>query len=147
MISCTEFVPLYSALFKYLEDKQGKEGVVKYWEHIADTYISDRLGEEVAKHGLNGCFRYWAKSLNEEACDFTMILDEDKNLFSIDMQHCPSRGMLNDLKHFTPYKDYCEHCNVLYSRVLKKYGIVSAGTDYSNIEQAKCYLSFKKEQK
>ena len=34
MISCTEFIPLYSELFKYLETIGGKEEVLKYWNYI-----------------------------------------------------------------------------------------------------------------
>ena len=33
MISCTEFIPVYSELFKYLEEeKGGHDEVVRYWE-------------------------------------------------------------------------------------------------------------------
>ena len=32
MISCTEFIYSYSELFKFIEEKEGKEGVRRYWE-------------------------------------------------------------------------------------------------------------------
>ena len=35
MISCTEFIPAYSELFKFIEKKGGKQAVVKYWETIS----------------------------------------------------------------------------------------------------------------
>ena len=54
MISCTDFIPAYSELFSYLEDKNGK------------------------KEGIGGCFAYWAGTLNEEAADFTMYLSEQR---------------------------------------------------------------------
>ena len=81
MISCTEFIPLYSELFKYLEEKGGKAEVINYWEHISDEYVVPSLGKEIEKHGLKGCWNYWSKSLNEEACDFTMTCDEENNYF------------------------------------------------------------------
>ncbi len=140
MISCTEFIPLYSELFKYLEEKKGgHDEVVRYWEYISDTYVADLLGKEVSEKGLRGCFDYWSKSLNEEACDFKMELDEDKGEFTIDMRWCPSKGMLNSLEHMEPYHDYCGHCAVLYARQLKKYGILCDEFDMSGVCEAKCF--------
>lgn len=137
MVSCTEFIPLYSELFKYLENKGGKQEVLKYWNFVSDKYVQPRLGEEVEKNGLKGCWNYWNVSLNEEACDFTMTYDEEENKFEIDMKGCPSRGMLNKLAYTDPYQDYCGHCDVLYSRVLKKYGIDIKG-NYEHVDKACC---------
>jgi len=143
MISCTEFIPLYSELFKYLEDLGGHDEVVRYWEYISDTYVSDLLGKEVAGKGIRGCWDYWAKSLNEEACDFRMEMDEKEGTFSIDMRYCPSRGRLNDYEHIEPYHDYCGHCALLYSRQLLKYGIVMEEFDMSKISEAKCFERYR----
>jgi len=143
MISCTEFIPLYSELFKFLEDIGGHDEVLRYWEYISDTYVAELLGKEVAGKGLRGCWDYWAKSLNEEACDFRMELDEQAGTFSIDMRYCPSRGMLNSLAHMEPYYDYCGHCAVLYARQLKKYGILSDCFDMSEVHAAKCFERYK----
>ena len=137
MVSCTEFIPLYSELFKFLENKGGKQEVLKYWQFVSDKYVEPRLGEEIKKHGLKGCWNYWNKSLNEEACDFSMTFDQTQNLFEIDMKGCPSRGMLNKLTYTEPYEDYCGHCDVLYSRVAKKYGIEIIG-DYEHVDKACC---------
>ncbi len=139
MVSCTEFIPLYSELFKYLEKRGGKQEVIEYWNYISDTFVQPRLGEEIEKAGLKGCWNYWNKSLNEEACDFTMTYDEAKEYFEIDMRGCPSRGMLNKLGYTDPYYDYCEHCDVLYSRVAKKYGIKIEG-NYDNVDKACCKI-------
>ena len=57
MISCTEFIPAYSELFKYIEEIDGEEGVLKYWEHISDE-------------GLNQ-LRDLVKSTEYEAASFT----------------------------------------------------------------------------
>ncbi len=124
MISCTEFIPAYSELFRFLEAREGFEGVLQYWNAISDRYVEERLGGEVRKHGLAGCYSYWAHTLNEEAADFTMTLDEEQGLFEIVMRHCPSKGRLMELGHMTPYRKYCLHCDVLYRRVLEKFGFV-----------------------
>lgn len=144
MVSCTEFIPLYSELFKFLDEKEGKQGVVKYWEYISDTYVQDLLGKCVEKDGLKGCWNYWSKSLNEEACDFKMELDEENNMFSIYMYGCPSRAIINKLAYMEPYEDYCGHCAVLYDRVLRKYGIELVNCDYSKVSECKCEEHYRK---
>lgn len=137
MISCTEFIPLYSELFKYIEDKAGYDAVIRYWEHVSDAYVEPRLGALVAEKGIAGCWEYWSKSLNEEAADFIMTYDDEKEEFSVTMRYCPSRGLLNSLLQMEPYHDYCGHCKVLYSRVLKKHDICQ-DFDLSEVDNAKC---------
>jgi hypothetical protein len=53
------------------------------------------------------------------------------------MRYCPSRAMLNSYTHITPYENYCEHCKIIYSRVLEKYGAVYE-RDHSLVHEAKC---------
>ncbi len=143
MISCTEFIPSYSELFKYLEELGGYDAVLTYWNENSDTNLAEMLGKKVDGKGIRGCWDYWSKSLNEEACDFRMELDEVEGTFSIDMRKCPSRGMLNSLTYMEPYYDYCKHCEVIYARQLEKYGILPHISDWSRIDKAQCYLSFK----
>ena len=139
MISCTEFIPLYSELFKFLDKKGGKQLVIKYWEDISDKYVEKLLGKELREHGLKGCWNYWNVSLNEEACDFSMEYDEQKEFFKITMKGCPSKGMLLKLGYTNPYPDYCEHCDVLYKRCAEKYGI-DITCDLSNCDKAQCVV-------
>ena len=143
MISCTEFIPLYSEFFKYLEAKGGHDAVLEYWYYISDNSIGDKTNPNslAAKCELYGGFEgakaYWGHTLTEEACDLLQIND-NKNRFKFShMRHCPSRGMLNELKHVEPYYDYCNHCNVIYIRVLEKYGIEYI-RDNSGIDNAEC---------
>ena len=141
MISCTEFIYSYSELFKFIEEKEGKAGVRRYWEYVSDNYVKDRLGKCVREAGIEGCWNYWAKSLSEEAADFRMTLDGDT--FEIDMFHCPSKGRLLDKKDFVPYEDYCKHCDLLYRRVLEPLGM-SYDYDMSGTDKAQCKLTIKK---
>ena len=121
MISCTEFIPAYSEFFKYLHELGGKEAVVNFWEYLSDNFLGN-LKDLVEKNGIRGCWMYWSHTLNEEAADFTMELDEDAGEFKITMHHCPSMGILLETEHITPYPDYCEHCDILYRRVLEPLG-------------------------
>ena len=93
MISCTEFIPAYSTLFTYLEEKFGPAEVPKYWGLHFDPTKS-ALYKYVSKEGIKGCFTYWTGTLNEEAADFTMYLNEKRGYYLLDMHHCPSKGRL-----------------------------------------------------
>ena len=139
MISCTEFIPAYSELFAFIEEKEGYEGVKKYWEHISKNYVEPRLGQEIEKNGLEGCWEYWSQSLNEEAADFTMTLDEDEGYFEIDMRACPSKGKLLSLPYFKAYPHYCDHCDMLYRLVAERFGF-KYEYDMSQCDKAKCKL-------
>ncbi len=121
MISCTEFIPAYSEGFKFLEHLGGSAEPGRFWNWLSSFYLRDSLDRLIARHGLEGCFRYWSKSLNEEAAGFRMILDEIKGEFTIEMTSCPSRKMLNAMVHLEPYHSYCSHCAALYRPVAEKY--------------------------
>jgi hypothetical protein len=138
MISCTEFIPAYNELFKFIEQRKDKEAVTGFWDYLSDTFLTN-LKNHVVKHGLKGCWIYWSKTLKEEAADFTMELEEEAGVFSISMHHCPSKGRLLQEKHFEPYRDYCEHCDVLYRRVLEPLGY-KYELDRSQTDQARCRL-------
>lgn len=138
MISCTEFIPSYSELFTYLEDKHGRQEVSRFWEYLfAPTGDGIPLINYVKKEGIRGCFTYWAGTLNEEAADFTMYLNEKRGFFQIVMHRCPSKGRLLKLKDeigITPYHDYCLHCDSYRAAVEKiglKYIYNFTGTDHA----------------
>jgi hypothetical protein len=134
MISCTEFIPAYSELFKFLEKKGGRESVEDFWNWLSDHYLGN-LKDLVVKNGIRGCWLYWGQTLNEEAAGFTMILDEKAGEFEITMHHCPSMGRLLECGHMRPYHDYCRHCDVLYRRILEPLGY-----EYS-LDMSRCHLA------
>lgn len=136
MISCTDFVPAYSELFKYLERKGGSDAVLDFWNYLSDHFLGN-LKELVEENGIRGCWMYWSHTLNEEAADFTMELDEEAQEFRIIMHYCPSKGRLLEEKHIEPYRDYCGHCAVLYSRVLEPLGY-EYKADMSECGEARC---------
>jgi len=39
MISCTEFILAYNELFKFLEERHGKEAVIDFWKGISDNFL------------------------------------------------------------------------------------------------------------
>jgi len=142
MISCTEFIPAYSELFKFLEQRGGRAAVLDFWNYLSDNFLGN-LKSAVEANGIRGCRIYWNHTLNEEAADFTMELDEEAGEFRIDMHHCPSMGRLLELTHIEPYHDYCGHCDVIYRRILEPLGYDYIA-DMSHCHEAKCSLLVKK---
>ncbi|MBN2294738.1 MAG: hypothetical protein JXM70_20080 [Pirellulales bacterium] len=142
MISCTEFIPAYSEMFKFLQRCGGVEAVDSFWEYLADNFL-DNLRDLVKEHGIRGCWMYWSHTLNEEAADFTMTIDDEAGEFEIIMHHCPSKGRLLELNHVEPYHDYCRHCDVIYARVLEPLGY-SCTADMSECKQARCRFTVRK---
>ncbi|MBQ8605953.1 MAG: hypothetical protein IJ408_04385 [Clostridia bacterium] len=131
MISCTEFIPLYSELFAFLEKEGGYDAVMDYWYFIADNGVCNKNNvnslisflERDKASPLEGAWKYWSKSLTEEACDLFRVYDPEKGIIYSHMRHCPSRGMLNSLEHIEPYPHYCDHCKVIYHPALLEYGL------------------------
>ena len=142
MISCTEFIPAYSELFSYLDEKYGREEVDRFWKYL---FQPDGKGipliNHVQKEGIRGCFTYWAGSLNEEAADFTMYLNEKRGFFMIDMHRCPSKGRLLQLRDdigITPYYDYCLHCDS-YRAAVERIGLKYI-YNFRGVDKASCSI-------
>ncbi|MBQ8039549.1 MAG: hypothetical protein IJ274_06735, partial [Lachnospiraceae bacterium] len=142
MISCTEFIPAYSELFTYLENKVDRKEVDAFWEYLFEpTGDGIPLINYVEKEGIRGCYSYWAGSLNEEAADFTMYLNEKQGWYMEKMHHCPSKGRLLELKDeigITPYHDYCLHCDH-YRTAVEKAGLKYI-FNFDGIDHASCSL-------
>lgn len=142
MISCTEFIPAYSEIFSYLTRKYGRQEVDKFW-----TYLFEPDGKGiplvnfVEKEGIRGCYSYWAGSLNEEAADFSMYVNEKRGYFAIDMHRCPSKGRLLELKEtdgVTPFPDYCLHCDY-YRHAVEKLGLKYI-YNFTGMDKAACSI-------
>lgn len=142
MISCRDFIPAYSEFFKYLEKHHGQKEVELFWEKL---FTPDGKGiplvNFVAKSGIRGCFEYWAGSLNEEAADFTMYLNEKRGFFHIVMHHCPSKGRLLEQKEkigLEPYAHYCLHCDY-YRGAVEKHGLKYL-YNFTGVDKAACSI-------
>lgn len=142
MISCTDFIPAYSELFRALEKLGGRRAVDDFWLYLSDHFLTN-LRDLVVEHGIRGCWLYWSHTLNEEAADFTMELDEEAGQFQITMHHCPSKGRLLELAHVEPYPDYCRHCDVLYRHILEPLGYDYV-VDLSQTDQARCRVTVRR---
>lgn len=145
MISCTEFIPLYSEFFRFLEEREGFDAVMRYWLFISGRNVGNRANpnslvsnlERSKDDPLKGAWQYWCRALAEEASDTIRLYNPKEGYVLSRMRHCPSRGRLNALEHIEPYYAYCEHCGVVYAPTLKEFGIVSE-RDHSKVADAEC---------
>jgi hypothetical protein len=146
MISCTEFIPAYSELFKFLHAAGGKEEVIRFWESLSDAFLGN-LRDLAAQKGLVGCYEYWSRALTEEAADFRMTLDEEQEVFKIEMRRCPSMARLLESADIEPYPDYCEHCDTLYRRVLEPLGFEYEIDLSEACAKARCSITVRRKRK
>ena len=142
MISCTEFIPSYSELFTYLEDEHGRGEVDLFWNYL---FQPDGKGIPligfIEREGIKGCFSYWKGTLNEEAADFTMYVNEKRGFYFNEMHHCPSKGRLLELKDeigIEPYHDYCLHCD-MYRLAAEKCGLKYI-YNFNGTDKASCSM-------
>lgn len=141
MISCTDFIPAYSELFRYLEDNYGREEIDNYWRTMFKPGGGSPLVNFVTKEGIKGCFTYWKGTLNEEAAHFTMYLNEKRGFFKLVMHRCPSKGKLIDLRDqigLVPYHDYCLHCDG-YRAAVEQVGLEYI-YDFTDMDKAGCSI-------
>ena len=126
MISCTEFIPAYSELFTFLDERYGRPEVERFW-----TYLFEPTGKGIPlinfarAKGLRGCWEYWNGTLKEEAADVTRYFNEKEGWMYSEMHYCPSKGRLLELEKeigLKPYYDYCGHCNY-YRSALDQVGL------------------------
>ncbi len=140
MISSTEFIMAYNELFKFLEERHGKQAVTDFWIAISDNFLNN-LRKLVAKKGIQGMKEYWTHTLGEEGAKYKISATKDK--FIIEMYECPSVGILRRNRHIKRYPDYCKHCNILYRRVIEKYGF-TYNIEYIDESLGKCRIRVKK---
>ena len=138
MVSCTEFIPMYSELFKFIDGKGGgHDAVERYWIWVGEKYLRYNLEPLVQENGMDGAWEYWTRSLSEEACDIKYVYDRDHEEIKSHMRHCPSKGHLLEYTWMEPYYDYCGHCKVLYRQTLEDAGIREE-YDHSGVDHAEC---------
>lgn len=143
MISCKDFIPVYSEIFCYLESHFGRQEVDNYWDAIFKVNANKKSPLLICleKEGLKGCYTYWNGTLNEEAADFTMYLNEKRGFYKLDMHRCPSKGRLVDLQEqigLKPFPDYCLHCDG-YRSACNAVGLDYI-YDFQNMDKAGCSI-------
>ncbi len=141
MISCTEFIPAYSELFKFLEQKGGQAGGPDFWNYLSDTFLGNlrdlaaaerdpRLLALLEPHAQRG-----SRRLHHGVGREGGVPDCHAPL--------PLQRAAPRTPHIEPYRDYCRHCDVLYRRVLEPLGYEYI-IDLSETDKARCAVTVRK---
>ena len=112
------FFELYNQTFNYLERELGFEAVQAYWKFISDQQMSV-LENLVRTKGFEGMAEYWRNTLGQEGAQYEMDVKPDA--FHVVVSQCPPVQWLKSRK-LPLYGRYCDHCEVLYRRVLERCG-------------------------
>ena len=135
MISCTEFIPAYSELFKFIDKKSGRQAVYDYWNMIFQPEKSP-LNDYLDQYGIRGCWEYWTVIHIEEACDNSQVFNEQEGWHISCMHSCPSKGRFDKLGYMKPFDEYCKHCDG-YEHALNKHGLIQIN-DFRGDDHACC---------
>ena len=91
MAPIKEWYGLYNVIFNWCEKNFGKEGLVKYWQHIGRTCYAEVI-ETFRREGLDGVKEYSEGEFTKEGVEITSSLEEEK-LF-IDIKNCPAYAFM-----------------------------------------------------
>jgi hypothetical protein len=109
MLGCQDFCGYYDWSFHYVRRRWGNGEVERLWREAIGGDSQKHYSEPAAESGLLALYKTWVNTGEDEHCDWTFTLDEEKNVLRWDMRECPSKGFLiqNDRN---ADEDYCNHC-------------------------------------
>jgi hypothetical protein len=134
MLGCHDFCGYYEWTFHYLRRRFGTEALVKYWEQAIATDSQRHYVAAAQEKGLKGLYESWSKTGVDEHCDWSVTLDEDRNLVRLDMRECPSKGFLLQ-NNLNADEDYCDHCIGWIAPALARAGFEVAGHEHNHCGQ------------
>ena len=109
MLGCHDFCGYYEWTFHYLRRNFGQAAVQKLWSEAIAIDSQRHYIAAGAGRGLRGLYETWSKTGEDEQCDWTVDLDEERNVLHVNMHNCPSKGFLI-LNNRNADEDYCDHC-------------------------------------
>jgi hypothetical protein len=109
MLGCQDFCGYYDWSFHHVRRRFGQAAVELLWREAIGGDSQKHYSDPAAETGLGALYKAWVNTGEDEQCDWTFTLDEEKNVLRWDMRECPSKGFLvkNDLQ---ADEDYCNHC-------------------------------------
>jgi hypothetical protein len=109
MLGCQDFCGYYEWTFHFVRRNWGPAGVESLWREAIGGESQRHYADAAAQSGLRGLYRTWVGAGEDEKCDWTFTLDEEKNVLRWDMRQCPSKGFLT-CHDLNADEDYCNHC-------------------------------------
>jgi hypothetical protein len=109
MLGCQDFCGYYDWTFHYVRSRFGQAAVERLWRQAIGGDSQQHYSILAVRAGLRGLYEAWVGTGEDEHCDWTFTLDEERNVLRWDMRECPSKGFL--IQHdLNADEDYCNHC-------------------------------------
>lgn len=134
MLGCHEFCGYYEWTFHFFRREWGPAALADYWAEAIGRESQQHYAGAAMQAGLAGLYRTWVKTGEEEVCDWTFSLDEDKNVLRWDMRQCPSKGFLIR-RDLNADEDYCDHCMGWTIPMLAKAGMEIIAHEHNHCGQ------------
>lgn len=134
MLGCQDFCGYYDWTFHYVDATFGPEALQALWADAIGGDSQKHYEEAARRDGLKGLYSTWCATGEDEHCDWTFTLDENRNVLRWDMRRCPSKGFLlaNDLN---ASEDYCDHCMGWTVPLLNRAGFEVVGHEHNHCGQ------------
>jgi hypothetical protein len=122
MLGCQDFCGYYDWTFDFVHRRFGQAAIELLWREAIGADSQQHYANSAARSGLRGLYEAWVGTGEDEHCDWTFTLDEQKNALRWDMRECPSKGFL--IEHdLNADADYCNHCMGWIIPVLENVGV------------------------
>jgi hypothetical protein len=122
MLGCQDFCGYYDWTFHFVHRNWGQSGVELLWRKAVGGESQRHYADAATQAGLRGLYQTWVGTGEDENCDWTFSLDEEKNVLRWDMRNCPSKGFLT-LHDLNADEDYCNHCMGWIIPLLESVGV------------------------
>ena len=140
MLGCQDFCGYYDWTFRHVAKEHGAEAVERLWAEAIAGESQGHYLDAALREGLRGLYRTWVKTGEEESCDWTFTLDEERNVLRWDMRRCPSKGHLLQ-RDLNAHSDYCDHCMGWIVPLLDRAGIEVAAHEHNHCGQCWAEMS------
>ena len=134
MLGCQDFCGYYEWTFHYLRRNFGQAALEKYWAQAIAADSQQHYIRAGSENGLRGLYESWFKTGIDEHCEWTVTLDDDRNLLRLDMHECPSKGFLLN-NNLNADEDYCDHCVGWIGPALNKIGAEVVAHEHNHCGQ------------
>ncbi len=134
MLGCQDFCGYYDWTFHYVARRFGTEAVRRLWAQAIGDESQAHYARAGRERGLRGLYETWTKTGQDEHCDWTFTLDEQRNTLRWDMRQCPSKGFLLQ-NNLNASEDYCDHCMGWMVPLLERIGVEVAAHEHNHCGQ------------
>ena len=80
MLGCQDFCGYYDWTFHHVQREFGEAAVKRLWSEAIGGESQLHYLQAALQKGLLGLYQTWVQTGEDESCDWTFTLDEDRNV-------------------------------------------------------------------